>query len=174
MLHLLMRKKYYFFKLIPPRPSFPQDITNEERLLMDAHARHFREFFDNGKVLVYGPVLATGGAFGMAVLEVADETEARQFAESDPSVRAGMNRFELSPMQVAAARGIEPQGQHGGWEGGAPLRRETVTDAADGVNVAGTLGIVFELLAERSHVDVNGAGPDARLVGPHPFQQFIP
>ncbi len=38
------------------------------------------------------------------ILEVADEAEARQFGENDPSVRAGMNRFELYPMRVAAAR----------------------------------------------------------------------
>jgi hypothetical protein len=42
----------------------------------------------------------------MAVLEVADEAEARQFAEDDPSVKAGMNRFELHPMRVAAARAL--------------------------------------------------------------------
>ena len=48
--------------------------------------------------------MAKEGAFGMAVLEVGDEGEARRFFENDPSVRAGLNRFEIHPMQVAAAR----------------------------------------------------------------------
>jgi hypothetical protein len=30
-----MDKLHYYFALIPPRPSFPQDITSEERALMD-------------------------------------------------------------------------------------------------------------------------------------------
>jgi uncharacterized protein len=102
-----MDKQHYFFKLIPPRATFPHDMTDNEGLLMKDHARYIREFFDEGKVLLYGPVMATDGTFGMAVLEVTDETEARQFGEADPSVRAGVNRFELSPMQVAAARAME-------------------------------------------------------------------
>jgi uncharacterized protein len=47
---------------------------------------------------------APGGAFGVAILEVTDEAEARQFGENDPSVRAGLNRFEFYPMHVARAR----------------------------------------------------------------------
>ena len=101
---IAMKKQHYFFKLIPPRPTFPQDITNEERILMDEHSAYFQQQFDAGKVLVYGPVMAPGGAFGLAVLEVADEAEARQFGENDPSVRGGLNRWELYPMHVAGCR----------------------------------------------------------------------
>lgn len=101
-------KQHFFFKLIPPRPTFPQDITDEERRLMDEHSRYFQEHFEAGKLLIYGPVMATGGAFGLAVLEVADEAEARQFGEGDPSVKAGLNRFEIYPMRVGAARAKEP------------------------------------------------------------------
>jgi hypothetical protein len=50
--------------------------------------------------------MATEGAFGMAVLEVADEAEARQMMERDPSVRCGLNAFEVFPMRVGAARGL--------------------------------------------------------------------
>jgi len=99
-----MDKQYYFFKLIPPRPTFPQDMTDEERLLMKDHSRYMQASFDAGKILIYGPVMAVGGTFGMAVLEVAEESEARRFGEGDPSIRAGLNRFEIHPMQVAAAR----------------------------------------------------------------------
>jgi uncharacterized protein YciI len=102
-----MNKKHYFLKLIPPRPTFPQDMTPEERALMEQHARYTREHFAGGKLLIYGPVMASDGAFGMAVLEVADEEEARRFMEGDPTFQAGLNRWELSPMRVGAARGTE-------------------------------------------------------------------
>lgn len=102
-----MAKQHYFGKLIPPRTTFPGDMSAAESALMAEHARYTREQFEAGKILIYGPVMAKGGAFGMAVLEVADEGEAQQFFENDPTVRAGMNRFEVHPMQVAAARAKE-------------------------------------------------------------------
>ena len=40
----------------------------------------------------------------MAILEVADASEARQFGESDPSVRSGLNRWEFYPTHVAIWR----------------------------------------------------------------------
>ena len=102
-----MTKQHYFFKLIPPRPTFPHDMTDEEKLLMEEHARYFQEQFAAGRILLFGPVMASGEAFGLAVLEVDSEEEARRFGEGDPSVRAGLNRFELYPMRVSAARAKE-------------------------------------------------------------------
>ena len=99
-----MSKTNYFFKLIPPRATFPGDITPEESALMDEHAEYLRKEFEAGRALIYGPVFRPDGAFGMTVREVADEAEARAFAEKDPSVRAGMNRWEIYPMRVVGAR----------------------------------------------------------------------
>jgi len=101
-----MNKQHYYFKLIPPRPTFPQDITDGERALMEKHSAYFRERFNSGTLLLYGPVMAPGGAFGLGILEVVDEEEARQFGEDDPSVSNGLNRFEVYPMHVAASRAM--------------------------------------------------------------------
>jgi len=103
-----MAKQHYFFKLIPPRPSFIQDMSDDERRLMDEHGRYFQEHFELGTLLLYGPVMASGGAFGLGILEVDSERDARQFGEHDPSVRAGMNAFEIHPMRVSAARAKQP------------------------------------------------------------------
>jgi len=99
-----MNKQHYFFKLIPPRPTFPQDMTDEERALMKEHSAYFQRQFDAGKLLLYGPVMAPQGAFGLGILEVADEAEAKRFGENDPSVRGGLNRWELHPMQIGGFR----------------------------------------------------------------------
>ncbi len=99
-----MAKQYFFFKLIPPRATFPHDITEAEQRLMDEHFRYFQEQFAAGKILVYGPVMAPQGAFGLAILEVDSDEEAKRFAEDDPSVKGGLNRFEFHPMRVGAAR----------------------------------------------------------------------
>lgn len=100
-----MDKQHFFFKLIPPRATFPHDITDQERALMAQHGAYCQQQFDAGKLLVYGPVMSPEGAFGMGILEVADEAEARQFGGNDPSVAGGLNRFEVYPMRVPNARG---------------------------------------------------------------------
>jgi uncharacterized protein YciI len=100
-----MSKQHFYFKLIPPRPTFGADMTAEERALMQQHLTYTREAFDAGKILLYGPVMASGGAFGIAVLEMNDAADVQKFGEADPSIRAGMNTFEFCPMRVGAARG---------------------------------------------------------------------
>lgn len=99
-----MAKQHFFFKLIPPRPNLPQTITEPERALMAEHGSYCQKAFEAGKLLLFGPVFAPDGAFGVGILEVAELAEARQFGENDPSVRAGMNRFEIYPMQVSASQ----------------------------------------------------------------------
>jgi uncharacterized protein len=102
---LTMDKRHFYLRLIAPRPTFPADITEQEKALMGEHSVYCEQQFAAGKLLAYGPVMAPGGAFGVAILEVADEAEAREFGENDPSVRGGLNRFEVYPMHVARARG---------------------------------------------------------------------
>ena len=99
-----MAKQTYFFKLIPPRSTFPADITPDEAGLMEQHRVYWAERLAAGQVLAYGPVLVPGGAFGLGILEVEDEAEARRFGVNDPSVLAGLNTFEIHPMRVVASR----------------------------------------------------------------------
>jgi len=99
-----MDKRHFYFKLIPPRATFPHDITPEESALMAQHSTYCQQQFDTGKLLAYGPVIAPEGAFGMGILGVADDVKAHNFGENDPSVLAGLNRFEFYPMRLANAR----------------------------------------------------------------------
>ena len=105
----IMAKQHYFARLIPPRPTFPFDMTAEERAVMTEHVKYTHEKFAAGKVLIFGPVMAREGAFGMAVFEVADEAELREIAENDPSVLAGLNKFEWHPMRLGAAQSSPPE-----------------------------------------------------------------
>ena len=98
-----MAKQHFYFKLIPPRASFAQDMTAEERRLMEEHVRYLHEHFVAGNVLAYGPVMAPEGAFGVAIFEVENEAGVRKIAENDPTIRAGLNRFEYYPMRLGEA-----------------------------------------------------------------------
>src|SRR5271168_3349058 len=99
-----MTKQHLFVRLIAPRPTFPMDMTPEEKSLMQQHVVYTHEKFAAGKVLIFGPVMAPTGAFGMAVFEAADEAEVRGILENDPTVKAGLNTFEIHPMRVGAAQ----------------------------------------------------------------------
>jgi uncharacterized protein YciI len=94
------QKLHFLLKLIPPRTTFVDDMTPAEERLMQQHADYWAEQFKKGTVLIIGPVLDPKGPWGMAVLETATEEEARTLALNDPSVTAGLNKVELSPMRL--------------------------------------------------------------------------
>ncbi len=95
---------HFFFKIIPPRPTFAQDMTAEERGLMMQHAAYAKDLFDKGQLLAYGPVLDPGGSFGIGLLEMNSLEEAERMAKDDPSVKAGLNTYTLAPMHIAASQ----------------------------------------------------------------------
>ena len=76
---------------------------DEERRLIDEHGRYFQERFASGRVLLFGPVMATGGAFGSLCAKSRAKLRLDDLAKAT-FVRAGLNRFELYPRQVSAAR----------------------------------------------------------------------
>ena len=101
-----MIKQQYFFRLIPPRPSFADDMDDDEQELMRQHLSYVQECFNDGLVLAYGPVHDPEGTFGVALLEVSDHAEAVRFGDNDPTVLAGLNSYTIAPMHIAAAQGF--------------------------------------------------------------------
>jgi len=93
-----MDKKYFAIKLIPSRPTFAQDMTPDERAIMMQHVSYWREFLDEGKLLVYGPVMDPKGAYGFGVMIAENEDEVKAFIAADPS--GSINTFEFYPMRA--------------------------------------------------------------------------
>jgi uncharacterized protein len=104
-----MAKKHFYVRLVPPRPSFPVDMTPDERTTMQEHVEYVTELFAQGKVLIFGPVLDPSGPFGMAVFEVEDDSEVQLLMKNDPSVLRGLNQFAVIPMRLGAAQGPSPR-----------------------------------------------------------------
>ena len=46
--------KYYLCKLLPPRPTFPQDMTPREAEIMQAHVAYCGKLLQAGKAIVFG------------------------------------------------------------------------------------------------------------------------
>jgi uncharacterized protein len=89
----------FYMRLTPPRPTFAKDMTEHERALMQQHAAYWADLFKTGKVLILGPVDDPKGTFGFAVVECT-QAEAQAMADGDPTVKSGMNKFDVMPMHV--------------------------------------------------------------------------
>ena len=90
---------YFFLRLQPPRPTFPHDGTGEEMAAMKRHAEYWHQNALAGSAIAVGPVFAGEGAFGIAVVEVADQAAAQALADADPIITSGFGfRFDVSPM----------------------------------------------------------------------------
>jgi uncharacterized protein YciI len=91
----------FFGKLLPPRATFPADMTPDEARLMQAHAAYWRELMKRGLVVVFGPVADPQGAYGILVLQLPDDVQPAALTEDDPVMKAGAGfRFEVHPMRA--------------------------------------------------------------------------
>jgi len=50
---LAMNKQQHYFKLIPPRPSFPFDHDCRRKGAMEQHSTYCKQQFDAGWILLY-------------------------------------------------------------------------------------------------------------------------
>ena len=91
--------RYFFTKLNPPRASFAQDMTDEERRLMGEHAMYWTALAEKGTALLFGPVGDPNGVYGILVTQVDSEAEIHSLTANDPVIRSGLNfTVETYPM----------------------------------------------------------------------------
>jgi len=93
-------KKYFVLKLIPPRLTFAEDMTEKEMAIMKQHAAYWKDKAGQGIAIVYGPILDPKGVYGLGIIEVDDEDQARTFATNDPAVKFELNKVEIHPMRA--------------------------------------------------------------------------
>ena len=97
-----MNKKYFALKLNPSRPDFAQTMTDEEKSIMQQHAAYWKNYMQQEKVVVFGPVLDPNAIYGFGVLAVNDEQEVKNFIASDPANK--INNYEYYPMLAVLPR----------------------------------------------------------------------
>jgi uncharacterized protein YciI len=93
-----MDKKYYALKLLPPRPTFSQDMTAEERTIMQQHVAYWMQLMHQGKVVAFGPVMDPKGAYGLGIICADNDEEVKKFMAEDPA--NGLNTYEWHPMRA--------------------------------------------------------------------------
>lgn len=91
--------KYYLYKLLPPRPTFPGDITPAEVQLMQEHSAYWRKQMAADQVIAFGPVADPRGAYGIAILHVENGADSKALADMDPVIVANRGfSYEIHPM----------------------------------------------------------------------------
>lgn len=98
----MTEKKYYFLKLNPPRPSFMNDMTEEERTIMLQHGAYWRPYVESGVMVVMGPVADPHGGYGLGIIRVETEEELHALIAKDPA--NGLGSYEIYPMMRAVTK----------------------------------------------------------------------
>jgi uncharacterized protein YciI len=93
-----MDKKYFVLHLLPPRPDFAQTMTEDERTIMMKHVTYWKELMNQGKVVVFGPVLDPSEVYGLGIISVDNEQEVKDFIANDPAGQ--INKYEYFPMKA--------------------------------------------------------------------------
>jgi uncharacterized protein len=94
----------FVFRLKAPRPTFVQDMSDEERDVMARHAGHWQPLIDSGQMVVFGPVLDGTGSWGLGVIEADNEDELRAMAANDPFVTSGTGEIEVGTLLTGFVR----------------------------------------------------------------------
>ena len=90
---------YFLNRLIPPRPTFPQDMTEVEGKVMQEHVAYWQDLADRKIAIIFGPVLDPSGVYGIAIIETDDESAVENICRNDPAIKALIGfRSEHHPM----------------------------------------------------------------------------
>ena len=102
---MMSREMTFFCKLLPPRPTFGEDMTPEEAQILQEHTAYWREWLARGHVVAFGVVGDPRGVFGVGIVEFESGADARAFTDGDPTIRSGRGfEFEVLPMPRGVVR----------------------------------------------------------------------
>lgn len=107
----LMKANKWFAILYTPRPDLVQAVIDdkvpeEDQMIVAKHFGYLKSLEEAGRLVLAGRTLAGKKEdFGIVVLQVGSESEARELMEKDPGVREGFFRAELRPFGLALLSG---------------------------------------------------------------------
>ncbi|HYF44813.1 MAG TPA: YciI family protein [Acidimicrobiales bacterium] len=94
-------EELFTYRLVPPRPTFVDDMTDAEAAAMSEHAEYWEQLHAEGDVVVYGLVLEPGNPWGLCVVRAADRNAVEALGRADPAVSSGTCTFAVGTMPRA-------------------------------------------------------------------------
>ena len=96
---------YFLLRLVPPRPTFANDMTDVERRAMMGHVGYWKKLLDDGVAVAFGPVGDPEGPWGAGIVELDDPEAIKRIESNDPAIVAAIGlRYEVLPMIRAVVR----------------------------------------------------------------------
>ena len=90
---------FFLCKLIPPRPTFAEDMTEVEAKVMQEHVAYWTDLANKGIAIAFGPVADPKGTWGVGILEVESESDIQIISAKDPALASNIGcRAESYPM----------------------------------------------------------------------------
>ena len=94
----MSKSRFFFCRLIPPRPDFASTMSAEERAVMLAHVGYWKDQLAQGKAIVFGPVADPDGDWGAGIVRAPDRAGVEALRDSDPAILFGRGfRYEILP-----------------------------------------------------------------------------
>jgi hypothetical protein len=90
--------RYFFLRLNPPRSTFSQDMTVEEKNIMQRHVGYWHQLMEQGNVVAFGPVIDPKGEYGVGIIKVENAAMVDELIKNDPA--KGLNKYEYYPMMA--------------------------------------------------------------------------
>jgi len=87
----------YVFVFLRLSPDAPHQSDAEGEKVQAAHMANIKRLYDEGHLVAAGPFLDGTALRGILVLKTASRTEAQQWLDSDPAVKAGRLIGDLHP-----------------------------------------------------------------------------
>ena len=93
----------FLCRLLPPRPSFSIDMTDDEQALMGEHVVYWRGLLDAGRVVAFGPVADPAGGWGVSIVDADDEAAVQAMIAADPVKQRGDAGFRYDVFAMPGA-----------------------------------------------------------------------
>jgi len=151
--------KHYLVRLLGTRPTWPDDQTPAEEQTMSAHFEYLRDLTAKGKVLMAGPCF--DAKFGLVVLNVESEAEARQIMDNEPSVTGGLHTYELGEMLVSLMANYIPPDRYPSEISAKSLNKDVTIPApvSDVWRAWTTTEGLKSFFSPNAHVELRPGGP---------------
>lgn len=95
----MSKRQHYFVRLLGMRPGWPENMTADEERIMGEHFLYLKNLVTEQKVVMAGPVW--NPTFGLMILQVESEAEAREIMAHEPSVTQGVHTYEMQSMVLS-------------------------------------------------------------------------
>jgi len=94
-------QSYFLCRLLPPRPTFQQDMSESEKRLMGQHVAYWTDLAERGAAIAFGAVADPEGGWGVGILQVRDPAELAGLQQNDPTIRSGLGfKYQTFPMPL--------------------------------------------------------------------------